>query len=48
MAMDVQMVKNLVSLGYVARESGLEVEDILQMIEKGFVAIGPEDNLSPG
>lgn len=42
MKMDAQMIRNLVSLGYVARESGLEVEEIVDMIEKGFVAIHPE------
>ncbi len=39
MEMDSKMIKNLVSLGYLARETGLEIEDIVDMVEKGFVAV---------
>lgn len=36
---DIQTMKDLVSLGYIARESGLEVEEIVEMVEKGFIAM---------
>ncbi len=42
MMMDSQTIKNLVSLGYLARENGLEMEDVVEMVEKGFVAIHPQ------
>lgn len=40
--MDSQMVRNLVSLGYMAKENNLEMEDVVEMVEKGFVAINAE------
>lgn len=42
MKMDSQTVKNLISLGYMARENGLEMADVVEMVEKGFVAIQPQ------
>lgn len=41
MEMDAKMVKGLISLGYMAKENELEIEDVMEMIEKGFLAIGP-------
>ncbi len=42
MNMDAQTIRNLVSLGYLARENDLQVEDVIEMVEKGFVAIQPQ------
>ncbi len=42
MKIESQVIKNLVSLGYIARENNLEIEDIIEMLEQGFVAMQPE------
>lgn len=39
MKMDAQTVKNLISLGYMAKENDLTMEDVVEMVERGFVAI---------
>ncbi len=45
MKMDAETIRNLVSLGYMARENGLEMADVVEMVEKGFVAIQPEKQM---
>ena len=40
-----KMIRSLVSLGYMARENGLEMEDVLEMIERGFVALEPQKQM---
>ncbi|MBU0585961.1 hypothetical protein KJ780_00460 [Candidatus Micrarchaeota archaeon] len=45
MKMDIEMMRNLVSLGYTAKESGLDIEDVVDMIEKGFVAVQPQKQM---
>ncbi len=42
MKMDAQTVRNMVSPGYMARENGLPIDDVVEMVEKGFVAIQPQ------
>ncbi|VVB97972.1 Uncharacterised protein [uncultured archaeon] len=43
--MDEQTIRNLVSLGYMARENNLEIEDVVEMVERGFVAIQPQKQM---
>lgn len=45
MNMDAQTVKNLISLGYMARENGLDMDDVVEMVERGFVAIQPQKQM---
>lgn len=41
MEIDANIIRNLISLGYMAKENELEIEDVVEMIERGFVAIEP-------
>ncbi|MFA5077343.1 MAG: hypothetical protein WC488_02865 [Candidatus Micrarchaeia archaeon] len=42
MEMNTQTVRKLVSLGYMAKENELDMDDVLEMVEKGFIAIQPQ------
>jgi hypothetical protein len=46
MKMDAQTIRNLVSLGYMARENGLDMEDVVEMVERGFVALEPQRQMA--
>ena len=42
MEMNTQTMRKLISLGYMAKENELDMDDVLEMVEKGFIAVHPQ------